>query len=186
MADPEHFTRLLNDATAGDADAAARLAEQVYADLRRQAQALMAGERGNHTLQATALVHEVYLRLIRHDRMNWQGRAHFFAMSATLMRRILVDHARRKRAARRGSGVPALSLDEGLGLTVDNETDVLALHDAITALEAQDARAAEIVVLRFFGGLTVAEVAATLGVSVRTVEGDWTTARAWLRRELRG
>ncbi|MCB9525995.1 MAG: sigma-70 family RNA polymerase sigma factor [Myxococcales bacterium] len=184
--DRSHVTRLLRAATAGDSSASAELIEIVYRDLRRQAQALMRNEKAHHTLQPTALVHEAYMQLIRQDRMDWQGRSHFFAMASTLMRRILVDHARKKTAARRGGGAPKLSLDEGLGLSTDNETDVLALHDALNSLEALDGRQAQVVVMRFFGGLTVPEVAAVLGVSTRTVEGDWAMARAWLRRELTG
>lgn len=184
MPDKSHLTQLLRSATDGDERAAGELIQLVYKDLRRQAQALMNGERAGHTLQATALVHEAWMQLIRHDRMDWQGRAHFFAMAATQMRRLLVDHARKKNAARRGGGERPLSLDEGLGLSIDNETDVLALHDALTALEAVDARQAQVVVMRFFGGLTLPEVAAVLGVSTRTVNTDWAMARAWLRREM--
>lgn len=182
--DKSHLTGLLKSATQGDDSAANELIGLVYKDLRRQAQSLMQGERANHTLQATALVHEAWMQLIKHDRMDWQGRAHFFAMAATQMRRLLVDHSRKKNAARRGGGMPALSLEEGLGLSVDNETDVLALHDALTALEAIDARQAQLVVMRFFGGLTIPEIAAVLGVSTRTVNTDWALARAWLRREM--
>jgi RNA polymerase sigma factor (TIGR02999 family) len=186
VTDRSHLTRLLKAATQGDAQASAELIELVYADLRRQAQALLGREKAGHTLQPTALVHEAYMQLIRHDRMDWQGRAHFFAMAATLMRRILVDHARKRSAARRGGGMPRLSFEEGLGLCPENETDVLALHDALTALEALDARQAQVVVMRFFAGMTVPEVAAVMGVSTRTVEGDWAMARAWLLRELGG
>lgn len=184
MPDKSHLTALLKSATQGDDAAANALIGLVYKDLRRQAQHLMQGERANHTLQATALVHEAWMQLIRHDRMDWQDRAHFFAMAATQMRRLLVDHARKKNAARRGSGVRALSLDEGLGLTIDNDTDVLALHDALTALEALDARQGQVVVMRFFGGLALPEIAAVLGISTRTASTDWAMARAWLRREM--
>lgn len=184
MTDRGQVTRLLERASRGDADASGELVGIVYADLRRQAQALMRDERASHTLQPTALVHEAYMQLIRHERMDWQGRAHFFAMATTVMRRILVDHARKRNAARRGAGVPRLSLVDGLGLAPDNDTDVLALHDALTALEARDARQARVVAMRFFGGLTMPEVAAVIGVSTRTVEGDWAVARAWLLREM--
>lgn len=180
----DHLTRLLKVACKGDSDASAALVALVYDDLRRHAQKIMSGERAQHTLQPTALVHEAYMQLIRHDRMDWQGRAHFFAMAATLMRRILVDHARRRDAARRGGGGQRLSLDDGLGLSTENETDVLELHEALTRLEALDARQAQVVVMRFFGGLSAPEVAAVMGVSTRTVEGDWAMARAWLLREL--
>lgn len=177
-------TRLLEDASAGDTDAGAALVEVIYGDLRRLAHHVMQAERASHTLQPTALVHEVYLRLTCATRTDWRDRAHFFAVAALQMRRVLVDHARHKKAERRGGGVPPLSLDAGAALSVDNETDVLALHDAITALEAAHARPAQVVVMRFFGGMTVPEVAAVLGVSARTVEGDFALARAWLRRAL--
>lgn len=183
---PTHVTGLLRAATAGDDDAAGELMRIVYDDLRRLANRLMQGERANHTLQPTALVHEAYMRLIRYDQMQWQDRAHFFAMASKQMRQLLVDHARRHRAARRGGGVPALSLDEGLGLTVDNATDVLMLDDALQALEALHPRQARMVVMRFFGGMSVTEIAAVFGVSTRTMQTDWAMARAWLKRELSG
>lgn len=183
MSQPD-VTRLLRSATSGDADAASQLADVVYADLRRLAASLMQGERAGHTLQPTAVVNEAYMQLMRLGRMEWQDRAHFFAMAATQMRRLLVDHARKRRAERRGGGAPTLSLDEGLGLSVENDTDVLALHEALEALEAEYPRPARVMVMRFFGGMTVPEVAAVLDVSQRTVEGDSALARAWLRRAL--
>lgn len=161
------------------------LFDAVYADLRRQAQVLMNAERRDHTLQPTALVHEAYLQLIRLQRIEWQGRRHFFAIASGIMRRLLVDHARRRNAARRGGGVRPLSLDEGLGLTTNNPTDVLAVHDALDALEVIDPRMAQIVSLRFFGGLTMPEIAAFLEVSLRTANGEWALARGWLRRQIR-
>jgi RNA polymerase sigma factor (TIGR02999 family) len=184
MTDPSHVTRLLQAASRGDSAASAELIEIVYQDLHRQAQALMHRERVNSVLQPTALVHEAFMHLIRQERVDWQGRSHFFAVAATSMRRILVDHARRRAAARRGGGAPKLSFDEGLGLTVESDADVLALHDALDRLAALNERSAQMVVMRFFGGLSVPEVAAVLGVSTRTVEGDWTMARTWLMREL--
>lgn len=186
MSGREHITRLLRAATQGDGAASGELIELVYADLKRQAQKMMRNERANHTLQPTVLVHEAYLQLIQHDRMDWKGRAHFFAMASTLMRRVLVDHARRRLAARRGGGAPKLSLEEGMGLTCDNATDVLAVHEAIEALEAVSPRQAQVVTLRFFGGLKAPEIAAVLGKSLRTIEGDWAMARAWLNRTLSG
>lgn len=179
-------TLLLKDAASGDAAAEAALIDAVYDDLRRRAGAMMQREKAGHTLQATALVHETYMRLIRQEHVDWKGRAHFLAMASTLMRRILVDHARKRNAARRGGGMPKLSLDEGLGLTTTNDTDVLELNEALETLGALDARQADIVVMRFFGGLSSRECAAVLGVSTRTVEGDWAVARAWLRRALAG
>ncbi|MCA9539885.1 MAG: sigma-70 family RNA polymerase sigma factor [Myxococcales bacterium] len=184
--EPEQVTQLLRAATAGDARASNDLMGIVYDDLRRLANHLMQNERSNHTLQPTALVHEAYMRLIRYDQMQWQDRAHFFAMAARQMRRLLVDHARRHRADRRGSGAPRLSLDEGLGLTVDNETDVLMLDDALEKLEALHPRQAQMVVMRFFGGMSVADIAEVFGVTTRTIQTDWAMARAWLKRELSG
>lgn len=180
------FTRELVAAASGDDRAAAALFDHAYAELRSQARRFMRGERVGHTLQPTALVHEAYVQLIRQGPIAWQGRAHFFGMAALLMRRILVDHARRKNAARRGGGQPALSLDEGLGLSVDNPTDVLSLNDALTALEVTHPRPAEVVQLRFFGGLSMPEIAAVLEVSIRSVHRDWAIARARLRRALAG
>ncbi len=177
-------TRLLQDATRGDPKAEAALIDAVYADLRRRAGAMMKRENPDHTLQPTALVHETWMRLIRQENVDWKGKAHFLAVASTLMRRILVDHARKRNAARRGGGAPKISLEDGLGLTTDSDADVLALHEALEQLGALDARQADIVVMRFFGGLTNAECGVVLGVSTRTVEGDWAMARAWLRRRL--
>jgi RNA polymerase sigma factor (TIGR02999 family) len=144
----------------------------------------MRRERPNHTLQATALVHEAFLQLIGQDRADWQGRAHFFAVASQLMRRILVDHARARLRDKRGGDAVRVSLDEGQGLSIQKDADVLALDDALERLAEVDPRQAEIVSLRFFGGLSVEEVAAVLGVSKRTVEGEWTLIKAWIRREL--
>jgi RNA polymerase sigma factor (TIGR02999 family) len=179
-----HVTELLSAATSGDRDAAAELLPIVYAELRRRAASLMRRERPNHTLQATALVHEAFLQLIGQDRTDWQGRAHFFAVASQLMRRILVDHARARLRDKRGGDVVRVSLDEGHGLSIQKDADVLALDDALERLAELDPRQAEIVSMRFFGGLSVEEVAAVLGVSMRTVEGEWTLIKAWIRREL--
>lgn len=184
--EPGAFTRDLNAAAAGDDRAASALFDRAYADLRRQAQQFMRGERADHTLQPTALVHEAYLQLIRQAHVDWRNRAHFFGTAALMMRRILVDHARRKTAARRGGRAPTLSLEEGLGLCVDNDTDVLELHAALGALEVTHPRPARIVLLRFFGGLSMPEIAAVLTLSLRSVHRDWAIARARLRRTLVG
>lgn len=184
MTEATDVTELLRAATAGDARASNSLMDAVYRDLRRLANSIMSGEREGHTLQPTALVHEAYMRLIRYDRMQWQDRAHFFAMASRQMRRILVDHARRKLADRRGGGAPKLSLDEGLGLSIGNEVDVLALHDAIGVLEQLNPRQGQMVVMRFFGGMSMPEIAAIFDVSTRTMQSDWVMARAWLKREL--
>ena len=178
------FTEILRDATRGDEAAANRLIELVYSDLHRQAMALMSNERSWHTLQPTVLVHEAFIQLIRHDRLDWQGRGQFFALAATVMRRILVDHARARDAQCRGSGRRPLSLDEGMDVCIDNDTDIIELHNALERLEKLDERAARLVVLRFFGGLTMSEAAAVLGVSTRTAEADWSMARVWLLRSL--
>jgi RNA polymerase sigma factor (TIGR02999 family) len=156
----------------------------IYKDLRQHAGYLMQRERAGHTLQPTALVHEAFLRLVQQEHSDWQSRAHFFAIASQVMRRILVDHARAHRSAKRGGGADRISLAEGLGLSVTRDADVLAIDAALTRLAAVDARQAEIVSLRFFGGLSVAEVAKVLDISTRTVEAEWTMIKAWLRREL--
>lgn len=157
----------------------------VYDELRQRAAYLMQGERANHTLQPTALVHEAFLRLVQADSVAWQGRAHFFAVASQVMRRILVDHARVRRADRRGGGAAPILLDAEL-LCAERPADVLAVDDALRLLAEIDPRQAEIVSMRFFGGLSVEEVAAVLGLSKRAVEAEWTMIKAWLRREMAG
>jgi RNA polymerase sigma factor (TIGR02999 family) len=179
-------THLLAAATGGNRDAIAALLPIVYAELRLRAGQLMRRERADHTLQPTALVHEAFLRLVQQHRVEWTGRAHFFAVASGLMRRILVDHARAHLSDKRGGGATRISIDEGLGLSVTRESDVLAVDQALTRLAEIDPRQAEIVTLRFFGGLSVEEVAAVLGLSKRSVEAEWTLLKAWLRRELAG
>jgi RNA polymerase sigma factor (TIGR02999 family) len=144
----------------------------------------MRQERGEHTLQATALVHEVYLRLADKDRIQWRSRAHFVAVAATLMRRVLVDHARAVRAEKRGGRAARISLDAALAELPTSDVDLLALDDALARLARLDERKARVVELRFFGGLSVEQAAEVLGVSPRSVESDWSVARAFLRREL--
>jgi RNA polymerase sigma-70 factor (ECF subfamily) len=146
----------------------------------------MAGERPDHTLQATVLVNEAYLRLIDAKRVKWQDRAHFIAVAARVMRRVLVDHARARRALKRGGPATRVSFDEALAATDARGTDVEALDDALKALAVFDARKSRVIELRFFGGLTVDETALVLNVSPATVLGDWCLAKAWLRREMRG
>jgi RNA polymerase sigma factor (TIGR02999 family) len=175
---------LLRAATAGNRDAADRLMTQLYDEFRGLARRQLRAESPAHTLQATALVNEVYLKLIDQTQVDWQGRTHFFAIGAEVMRRVLVDHARRKRRAKRGGQYQRVSLTTQLALAPQREADVLAIHEAIEDLAGLDARQAKIVELRFFGGLTVEEVGQVLGVSRRTVEADWTMIRAWLRRRL--
>jgi RNA polymerase sigma factor (TIGR02999 family) len=144
----------------------------------------MAGERSGHTLQTTALVNEVYLQLVDCEQINWQDRAHFFAVSAQLMRRILIDFARARGYQKRGGGAPHVSLDEAPSVCNEPDTNLVALHDALTALAAVDERKSKVVELRFFGGLSVEETAEVLRVSADTVVRDWRLAKVWLLREL--
>jgi RNA polymerase sigma factor (TIGR02999 family) len=144
----------------------------------------MKGERGGHTLQATALVNELYIRLIEVERVKWQNRAHFFAMASRLMRRILVDAARAKRSHKRGSGATMASFDEALLVTQEPEQDLVAIDDALEALAALDPRKSQVVEMRFFGGLSLDETATALNVSRDTVKRDWKIAKLWLLREL--
>ncbi len=158
----------------------------VYKELHRLAKSYMTRERGNHTLQATALVHEAYLRLIDAPTATFRDRAHFFGMSALLMRRILVDWARSRRAFKRGGAWRPVQLEEALVVSPESEVDLVALDDALKTLELLDPRKSRVVELRFFGGLSVEETAEVLNVSVETVMRDWRLAKSWLRRELAG
>ena len=161
----------------------------VYGELRRLAERYMRGERPGHTLQATALVHEAYLKLVDQTRANWRGRTHFFAVAARVMRRVLIDYARGRGREKRGAGLQKITLADSLEPARSGELsieEILSLSAALDKLANLDEREARIVELRFFAGLTVPEVANALGISQRTVEGDWTHARAWLRRELSG
>ncbi len=160
--------------------------DQVYAELRSLAAAYLRRERAGHTLQPTELVHEAYLRLERQAKVDLQGRTHFFALGARAMRRILVEHARRRRARKRGGDLWKVTLDESAALADDNIVDVLAIDEVLTRLAALDPLAAEIVQLRIFGGLKWDEVAAELEISERWARAEWTHARAWLRRALGG
>jgi len=176
-------SRLLQAWSRGDSAALDRLTPIVYGELRRLARRHLRGERDGHSLQATALVNEAYVRLTDFTRMEWQNRAHFFAVSAQVMRRILVDHARR-RNEKRGRGRPHVSLDEAVVVAPQPSMDLVALDDALQALARVDARKAQVVEMRFFGGLSVEESAAVLHVSPVTVMRDWRTAKAWLHREV--
>ncbi|MEQ1910146.1 MAG: sigma-70 family RNA polymerase sigma factor [Vicinamibacterales bacterium] len=169
----------------GDEAALNQLIPLVHDELRRIARGCMAGERGGHSLQATALVNEAYLRLVDVQHVEWQNRAHFLAMSARLMRRILVDIARSKAYLKRGGGAVKVTFDEVLIVQGEPGQDLVALDDALQLLTSVDARKAKVVELRFFGGLSVEETASVLGVSVDTVMRDWKLAKAWLLRELR-
>ena len=161
-----------------------QLVELVYDDLRRLAQHYMQQERVGHTLQPTALVHETFLKLVNQQHVDWRSRSHFFAIGAQAMRRILVTHAKQKGRIKRGGHRLQLSLDEALTISSENDEDVLALDEAIEKLADSDSRQARIVELRFFGGMSVEETAAAMGLSKRTVEREWTGVRAWLRANL--
>jgi len=176
-------TEYLAGAAKGEQAAMAGLTGLVYEELRGLAAAYIRRERAGHSLQPTALVHEAFLRLIDADGIEVRDKKHFFAIAATTMRRVLVEHARTRNAAKRGGGVHRVTLT-GLQANQDTDLEVVALDEALQRLAEIDPRQAKIVELRFFGGLTVEEVAESLGLSKRTVEGDWTMARAWLLREL--
>lgn len=178
-------TELLQRLTCGDETAADELLPLIYDDLRSIAKQLMRRERSNHTLQATALVHESYLKLTGKKSADWEGHHHFLAVSAIAMRRILVDHAKTRSRDKRGGKKIRLDLEDCMAISISRDEDLLSVDEALEKLSAFDPRQARIVELRFFGGLTVAETASVLGLSKRTVEGEWTIVRAWLRRELR-
>ena len=176
---------LLHAWSQGDQGALKKLTPIVYEELHRLARHYMRGEKSGHSLQTTALVNEAYIRLIDYKRMQWQTRAHFFAVSAQLMRRILVDHARR-RNLKRGGGVQHVLLEETAVVGGERDEDLVALDDALQALSRVDSRKAQVIELRFFGGLSVEETAEVLKISPITVIRDWSTAKAWLYRELTG
>ena len=178
------ITQLLRSWSEGDEGAIDRLMPLVYDELHRMARRYMSSEKPGHTLQATALVNEAYLRLVNASQANWQNRAHFFAVSAQVMRRILVDWARGRQAAKRGSDMPALELNEALAIPLNSGSDLVAVDDALKALALVDPRKSQVVELRFFGGLSVEETAEVLKVSPETVHRDWRLAKSWLRREL--
>ena len=184
MATPRSVTALLGDWSRGNQSALNQLLPLVYAELRRVAARQLRSERANHTLQPTALVHEVYLRLVDQRQVDWQNRAHFFGVAARVMRRILVDHARRRGAGKRGEGVRCVAIDEAKEVAAPNEIPILVLDHALGRLEKVDSELAKLVELRAFGGLTIEEAAHVLKVSPSTVKRDWRTAKAWLNREL--
>ncbi len=180
------MTSLLLAWSAGDGEALDRLMPMVTRELRRMAGAVFAHERSDHTLQPTALVNELYLRLAQRRKVRWQSRAQFFAFAAASMRRILVDHARAHRASKRGSGAAKLSLDEAIGVPRPQDVSLLALDDALGDLAELSPVQSRIVELRCFGGLSLEETATVLEISERSVSRHWTAARAWLFRELQG
>jgi RNA polymerase sigma factor (TIGR02999 family) len=178
------ITQLLVSWSNGDQTASEKLMPLVYDELRRLANSYLRRERPNHTLQPTELVHEAYLRLIDQQRVSWQNRAQFFGMAATLMRHILVDYARQRRAAKRQGAEYTLTLSQADRFNRQKDVNLLALDDALKSLAAIKPEHSRIVELRFFGGLTIEETAAVLGISHATVEREWSFARAWLRREI--
>lgn len=184
-AGPGEVSQLLRAWSQGDQNALERLIPIVHNELRRLARRYLRGERPGHSVQTTALVNEAYIRLVDYKRMQWQDRAHFFAVSAQLMRRILVDHARR-RNQKRGGGVPHVALEEAVVVGNYEDADLVALDNAMNELARLDPRKAQVVEMRFFGGLSVEEAAEALKVSAVTVKRDWRLARAWLYRELSG
>ena len=181
---PAQITQLLNDWSNGDKAALDKLMPLVYDELRRLARYYMRRERAGNTLQTTALVNEAYLRLVDQRNVHWKCRGHFFALSAQLMRRILVDRARARRVAKRGADPRKVSLDEAAAVSAGRAEEFIALDEALSELEAVDLRKSKIVELRFFGGLNVEETAQALGISVPTVVREWSLAKAWLYRAM--
>jgi RNA polymerase sigma factor (TIGR02999 family) len=181
---PAEVTQLLQQWGRGDRDALDDLIPLVYEELRRMAQGHMARERDGHTMQATALVNEVYLKLKNERASSWHNRAQFFAVAAQMMRRILVDYARQHARAKRGGGAQQVTLDDAMLVSRDNSSEMLAIDEALRKLEQFDQRKSQVAVMRFFAGLTAEETAEALSISVETVTRDWRMARAWLRNEL--
>ncbi len=184
---PPEITLWLQQWSVGNADALEALMPVVYAELHRQAVSYLRRERAGHTLQPTALINEVYLKLVDQQHVNWQNRAHFFGVAAQAMRRILVDHARCRHRDKRGGNAEDLPIDAAeFAVSKTKSVDLIALDDALTRLAELDERQARIVELRFFSGMSVEETAEALGISPATVKNDWRTAKAWLFREIRG
>jgi RNA polymerase sigma factor (TIGR02999 family) len=181
---PEEVTRLLKNWRNGDESALDQLMPLVYDELHRMAARYMRRERAGHTLQTSALVNEAYLRLVGRRDIEWQNRAHFFAVAAQVMRRLLVDYARGRKYAKRGGDRIQVTLDEGAGSSKGQPAEVLALHEALEKLAAVDRRKSQLVELRYFGGMSVEETAEVLGVSGITVKREWLKAKAWLYREI--
>jgi RNA polymerase sigma factor (TIGR02999 family) len=183
---PAEVTELLRRWSGGDVAARESLVPLVYDELRRLARYYLASQRSDHTLQGTAIVHEAYLRLAGRDNVHWENRRHFFAVAAQLMRRILVDHARKRNAAKRGGAQLTLVVDEAVEPSSQRELDLVALDDALKALAKLDERQSRIVELRFFGGLSIEDTSRLLEISPATVKREWSTARAWLYGEIAG
>ena len=184
MTSQHEVTRLLADWSKGDPQALEKLTPLVYDELRRLASHYLRLERPGHTLQSTALVHEAFIKLVGQDRVHWQNRAHFFGIAAQLIRRILVDYARARHAAKRGAEAQKLELDEAIAIPGGRDPDLVALDDALSDLAKIDPRQSRLVELRFFTGLTLEESAEVLRMSLATAKRDWVTAKAWLSREI--
>ena len=184
MPNERDLTGLLLAWSEGDSSALEQLTPVVYRELHRLAQHYIGQERPGHTLQATALVHEVYLRLVDVNRMHWRDRAHFFAVSAQLMRRILVEFARSRHREKRGGGAARVALDEALTVSAERGPDLVALDEALKTMAVMDPRMSQVVELRFFGGLSIEETGQVLKISPETVMRDWKSAKVWLMREL--
>jgi RNA polymerase sigma-70 factor, ECF subfamily len=180
-----NVTRLLKDAQNGDESALNELFPLIYDELRKLASVRMNSERANHTLQPTALVHEVYMRLIDQHSVDWQNRLHFFGLASEMMRRVLVNHAVAKKTDKRGGEFVHLELDEAVSFASENEIDFVELDDALNELERFAPRQAKVVEMRFFGGLTIEEVASVMNLDERTIKRDWRTAKAWLFEKLK-
>lgn len=180
------ITQALHRWSSGNPEAFPHLVDLVYEEMKGIARRLLAQERGGHTLQSTALVHETYLRLLANNQIQWSGRAHFFGAAARAMRRILVDHARQRFAAKRGAGAQHEQIEPELAIALEPDLNVIALDQALDELAALDPARAKVVELRYFAGLTIEETAAILGISDSAVNRDWAFARAWLFRKLQG
>jgi RNA polymerase sigma factor (TIGR02999 family) len=185
MTNQHEITRLLADWSNGDRQALEKLTPLVYDELRRLAGRYLRQERSGHTLQSTALVHEAYMKLVGQNNVRWQNRAHFFGIAAQMIRRILVDYARARKADKRGAGAERLSLDEAIALPGGQDLDLVALDDALEGLAKIDPRQSRLVELRFFAGLTIEETAEVMQMSLATAKRDWVSAKAWLSREVR-
>jgi RNA polymerase sigma-70 factor (ECF subfamily) len=184
QASPDQITKLLNQWSNGNPSAFEQLMPLVYKVLHKLARRQMRRQIPGHTLQTTALINEAYLRIVRDSRKQWQNRAQFYGVAATAMRNVLVDHARARQAAKRGGGWQAVPLDEGISVSEERLTGLIALDDALTCLSRLHPRQSEVIELRYFGGLSVDETADILGVSSETVMLDWRVAKAWLHKEL--
>ena len=184
MSESQHITILLREWSEGKREALDELLPLVYKELHKQARRYLRKERSDHTLQTTALIHEAYLKLIDQRSVEWESRTHFFAIAAQMMRRILINHANQRLAQKREGSATKISLDEAISFFEKRELDLLALNQALDELAALDSQQAQIVEMRFFGGLTTEEIAEVLGVSAATTKRDWDSAKLWLRRQL--